>query len=99
MNGTATSRQIWTSRYEDLRSQVMGGRRPDRGGWGLALFIRQGMIAWMRAWPKRSSADVSKGHCPPESVARAVQIPLSVRKQVTMVLATMILNGRREVRA
>lgn len=41
----------WTRRYEQLREQVLA-----RDSWiaadcrGLALLIRQGVIAWMRAW-------------------------------------------------
>lgn len=35
----------WTQQYEDLRSCQFDDQR----GWGLSLFMRQGMAAWMRA--------------------------------------------------
>jgi hypothetical protein len=36
-----------TEGYEVLREAVLAGRA---GGLGLALFLREGMAAWMRAW-------------------------------------------------
>jgi hypothetical protein len=41
----------WTRRYEQLREQVLAGDNSiatDRRG--LAVLIREGMAAWMRAW-------------------------------------------------
>ena len=42
----------WTRRYEELREQVLAGESlivTERRG--LTLLIRQGVTAWMRAWP------------------------------------------------
>jgi hypothetical protein len=36
-----------TARYEELRSQVLGGLGH---GIGLALFLRQGTRSWIEAW-------------------------------------------------
>lgn len=36
-----------TARYEELRSQVLGGLAH---GMGLALFLRQGTRSWIVAW-------------------------------------------------
>jgi hypothetical protein len=35
--------------YEELRRQVLGASDSTRGGWGLTLFLRQGMRSWMEA--------------------------------------------------
>jgi hypothetical protein len=41
----------WTRRYEQLREQVLAGDSSIATDCrGLALLIRQGVIAWMRAW-------------------------------------------------
>jgi hypothetical protein len=46
------AKEGWTCRYEDLRRGVVEGYRPVRGSWGLALLLRQDLVAWMHAWPK-----------------------------------------------
>jgi hypothetical protein len=45
----------WTRRYEQLRQGIISGLYPGGGlsatdCGGLSLVIRQGLIAWMRAW-------------------------------------------------
>jgi hypothetical protein len=42
-------KQNLVARYEELRNQVLSG---GAGGLGLVLFLRQGMKAWMEAWPR-----------------------------------------------
>jgi hypothetical protein len=37
-------------RYEELRGQALGALAAKGNGLGLALFIRQGMPAWLDAW-------------------------------------------------
>jgi hypothetical protein len=38
---------LWNDRYESLRAAWAAGT----AGWGQALFLRQGLVAWMKTWP------------------------------------------------
>lgn len=62
---------------------------------GLALFLRQGMTAWMRA----SSSCVNTPACDSDRVAATEQPPLpqSLRAQLAMILAGMILSQHQEI--
>jgi hypothetical protein len=76
---------VWNDRYESLRAAWMAGTP----GWGQALFVRQGSVAWMNAWP----VDVA-GAC--DSDAREVMDPgelgSELERQVTSELARIILH-------
>lgn len=66
------------------------------GAWGLALFMRQGMAAWMHAWPQQTRDD------PPiqkraSSVVTSSALPASVSGQLVTVLANMVFTSRQEV--
>ena len=91
-----TDREEWTSRYEHLRRAALLGRPPDNNSWGMALFIRHGTVGWMRAWPRRDGP--AKLKYPPVSLTGYAQtsVPSIFREQITILLANMILNGRRE---
>ena len=41
----------WAARYEQLRKDVLS--QAAGGGFGLIVFLRQGMTAWMRACAAR----------------------------------------------
>jgi hypothetical protein len=83
----------WTSRYEQLRREASQDYLSYQGGWGLALFMRQGMAAWMHAWPKpHTSGSNSARHQIFNASSDHQKLPQSLRTQVTMVLADMILN-------
>lgn len=66
-------------------------------GWELALLVRRGVVAWMRAWPT-----VEEPHAPcrhatsPADTSQVAQItiPSSVCEQITSVLVNMILPQR-----
>lgn len=62
---------------------------------GLALFLRQGMTAWMRA----SSNCVNAPVCAPDRVAATELPPLpqSLRAQLAIILAGMILSQHQEI--
>lgn len=65
---SATEPQALAERYEELRAQVLACRPAGRG-LGLALFIREGMVAWANAWdgvaeppqPERTTDGVGVG--------------------------------------
>ena len=76
-------------RYEELRGEVLGQSAGGGPGLGLALLIRRGMAAWMRAW----------ANCTPHVEPRRVRdppanrmFPVDVRSQVARVLVDMVMN-------
>ncbi len=70
-------------------------RRPTHGGegFGLALFLRRGMTAWMQAWSEcaRPVEPVTSSQpCVDET------IPADMRSEITTLLAGMILCLQQE---
>jgi hypothetical protein len=81
------------SQYEQLRSDALHTAGARGGGLGLVLFLRQGMLPWMRA-ASRCTRERQPVLSPP---ARAEAIlPLEIRNQITIVLAAMIVGQRQE---
>jgi hypothetical protein len=84
----------WAVRYEQLRNDVLS--RAAGGGFGLILFLRQGMAAWMRA----SSCAVTP--VPPLARKSAQpwnaisSLPCDVRSQAAVILAGILLSHPRE---
>lgn len=80
------------SAYEDLRRQVAEGSRS--GGLGMAIFLDQGMVAWMLAcsWVASTNADDSR-RCP----TTAAPLPDELRGEIVLVLAAMALKQAPEV--
>ena len=81
--------------YEQLRSDVLDQRRRSVPTPGLVLFLRQGMTAWMRAWASCSRGNKSEPNAP----LAAGMLSLSVRTEMTLILAGMILGQQREITA
>jgi hypothetical protein len=84
--------QSLVTHYEDLRALVLKGIGR---GLGLALFLRQGMKAWMQAcsqWSPQVSRDTTS------NLALHYELPLDSRDQLVMILAGMALNGYWEAR-
>jgi hypothetical protein len=77
--------------YEDLRGQAVAHPTAVRT-LGYALFTRQGMAAWARAW--RSCTSEPPASAPPP-VAHT-PMPLELRTQVAFVLAGIIFNLQRQ---
>jgi hypothetical protein len=50
------AKEGWACRYEDLRQGAVEGYTPVRSSWGVTLFLRQGLVAWMHAWPREHTA-------------------------------------------
>jgi hypothetical protein len=76
---------VWNDRYESLRAAWMA----DTTGWGQALFVRQGSVAWMKAWP----VDVA-GACDSDA-QEAIdpgELGGELERQVTGELARIILH-------
>jgi hypothetical protein len=87
------SPQSWTARYEELRRQVLV--EPEGGGWGRALLLRRGLVAWMEAWPSDEGArqEASK---PAQPLAEATTLPTGVCGEITRVLVNMIIDQIKE---
>jgi len=70
-------------------------RRPTHGGegFGLALFLRRGMTAWMQAWSEcaRPVEPVTRSHPKVDET-----IPADMRSEITTLLAGMILCLQQE---
>ena len=84
--------QEWAVRYEQLRSDALNRGSSVSSGIGLAVFLHQGLTAWMRA--------CGSVHTP--SVTQVVQsapvssLPFDVRTQTVLILAGMLLGNRSE---
>jgi len=81
------------SAYEDLRRQATGCS--SAGGLGMAIFLSQGMAAWMLAcsWVASTNPDNLR-RCP----ITAAPLPDELRGEIVLVLTAMALNqASREV--
>ncbi len=81
-------------RYEDLRRTALEGAWSTR--WGLTLFLRQGLSAWMHAWPQEVGTDPPVPQPALPRVSRPA-VSTSSCPQLVTVLANMILTARQEV--
>ena len=86
--------QDWVVRYEQLRNDVLS--QSAGGGFGLILFLRQGMTAWMRA----AACALTPA---PSPTAKSVQplnavspLPCDVRSQAAVILAGILLSHPME---
>jgi hypothetical protein len=83
----------WMGRYEDLRHGALSAQC-SLGGHGLALLLRRGLVAWMRAWPRsgprlpKSGVDLELKPGPCSGL-----VP-----QMATIVANMLLGKPREVR-
>jgi hypothetical protein len=76
--------------YEAMRQQWLFGEALGGGRAGLALLLRQGVAAWVRAWPLPSAkAEASTVAQPAPQGVRALVAEPS-RAQMATVLATMV---------
>jgi hypothetical protein len=82
-------------RYEELRAIALGTAPAMPRGRGLALLMRSGMAAWLRAWSSLPSS-----HSRERIVERAARLPATAeRPEVVTMLTEMVLSAAREVRA
>lgn len=74
----------------------MNGAWSASGAWGLALFMRQGLAAWMHAWPRKAGDDppVHKRTSP---TGTSSVLPTSLSGQLVTVLANMVFTAKQEV--
>ena len=74
--------------YEALRRIALGQRGPDGGpSLGLAILLRQGVAAWLRAWARCPSlADPVARRAPP------LEMPALVHTELVQLWAHMALS-------
>ncbi len=88
--------ELWTARYENLRKRALTLAATSEAGWEQALVIRQGLPAWMNAWPHahgtRPPASPPATRTDPDLALTAPQ-----QSQLAQILASMILHSRPEV--
>ena len=86
-----TAPEILISAYEDLRQAAEGS---SSRGLGMAIFLGQGMVAWMLACSRVGSTN-------PDNARRcqtpAAPLPNELRGEIVLVLATMALKQAPEV--
>lgn len=81
------------ARYEQLRQQALGRPSGIARGQGLALLLRSGIAGWMQAWAQCAveiAVPVKKRLGEDES------FPMAMHREVTMILAGMVLHGWQE---
>ena len=80
-------------RYETVRRQAIQERHSLESGWELALLVRRGVVAWMRAWPtvEEPTTPILQAD---ESQVTQITIPSCVGDEITAVLVNMILPQR-----
>ena len=85
--------------YERLRLDALGNWATGRmKGKGFVLVLRNGMFAWILAWSECVVADGGEIKNQREETDRYL-MPEDIRYQTAVLLATMVLHARREVRS
>lgn len=77
------------AQYEQLRSDALSCPVSHGNGLGLGVFVRQGMLGWMRAWSRCTEGPPPRPSAPPQT---DTILPLEIRSQITIVLAAMIVG-------
>lgn len=98
MVAPTASRETWSARYERLRA----GWLAQELSWGQALLIRQGMAAWMQAWPaaEPSASAMSTDAVRVTSVtSQPIALAGELQRQLARELANLILHRRQEATA
>lgn len=77
---------VWNDRYESLRAAWMART----AGWGQALFLRQGSVPWMKAWPVAEVARECDSNS--QEVIHPGELTNELECQVTGELVNIILH-------
>jgi hypothetical protein len=88
--------ECWRRRYEDLRGQAAGRAWPAMAedSLGLAVLMRKGMAAWMRAWHEPlSCGEVALG----EKKEPRVDPGPAWQREAAMLLASMALSHLKQL--
>ena len=93
MSDTLPERVTLLSYYEEMRQYILAGSSGIYRHHGLALFLQQGMAAWLKACTDVASVaqSLSKTRAPTQLVS------WDIRAEATRILATMALHSYRGV--
>jgi hypothetical protein len=80
------------ARYEALRQQALGRPSGIPRGQGLALLMHSGIGGWMQAWAQCAVVAVP----PKKQLGEDASFPIAMHREVTMILAGMVLHGWQE---
>ncbi len=78
----------WTTRYEDLRRQVL--EEPTGRSWSRSLFVVQGLLGWIEAWPPDHDCEPSIDTPAPQTVAESLPLPSGLYQKLTRVFVDII---------
>lgn len=81
------------ARYEELRQQALGQPGGIPRGQGLALLMHSGIAGWMQAW---AQCAVEVATPAKERRGEDASFPIEMHREVTMILAAMVLHGWQE---
>lgn len=84
----------WTARYEQLRKDVLS--QATGSGFGLIVFLRQGMIAWMRACSCALTPVPAPAAKSGQLWNAVSSLPGDVRSQAAAILAGILLHHPTE---
>ena len=84
----------WAVRYEQLRNDVLS--QAAGSGFGLILFLRQGMTAWMRASVCAVASVPSPAGKSAQPLNAVSPLPCDVRSQAAVILAGILLSHPME---
>jgi hypothetical protein len=87
----------WATRYEDLRRHAV--EKESSTGWGAALLMQRGTVAWMKAWPANDESLAAGGSGPvaeKEVCGVLVDVPAVLCREAILVLVDMIVKRCRE---
>jgi hypothetical protein len=65
------------------------------GGMGCALVIRQGLVAWMNAWPRPACKTLPEPNLSLPDNPPALPMASPLRAQLTHILVNIILHSAR----
>jgi hypothetical protein len=86
------AQQDWVPCYEQLRSEALSRCHGLSRGFGLAVLLREGITAWMRACSGAVTPPVPP-FAQPDSTDR---LPWNMRTEAVLILAEMLLGNNSE---
>ena len=84
---------VLIAQYEQLRCDALSLGAVSTPGFGLALFLRQGTSAWMRACAECATDSHRPSAAP---LTLAVPLPPEARAQLTLIVASLLTRPRQE---
>jgi hypothetical protein len=84
-----TPQQEWVAHHERLRSDALNRSHGISSGFGLTVFLRQGMAAWMRTCSRAVTPPVREFAQP----GLVSSLSCEVRTQAVFILAGILLGG------